>query len=188
MRILCHDRRMIIKPKQSNELTARLQSYRAGIYASFIRLPDATLELLDALCSDFRAKSPVELSESSVFHRSHGSLYQAISQCYGSTDTERTKVLQRQRIAIGSILPPPKERSHVLLKIDVTANLRPDGETVRDRSYVYCGGGQIGVGHQYSVLSYAPEFPEPHSWAVPLEIERVPSEENKEQFFFLVPS
>ncbi len=173
---------MIIQIEQSNDVMARLQKYRAALYGSFARLPDATLDLIDALCSENGAKSPVELSESPLFRRSHGSLYQAISQCYGTTEANRATVLQSQRIALGSLLPQPSERSHVLLKIDVTANLRPDGETVRDRSHVYCGGGQIGVGHHYSVLSFAPELPEPHSWAVPLETERVPSEENKEQF------
>ncbi len=173
---------MQIKEEPLQEMTARLQRYRSAIYGSFAGLPDATLDLIDALCSESGVNSPVELSESSLFRRSHGSLYQAISQCYGSDKTERASVLSAQRIALGSVLPAPTERNHVLLITDVTPNLRPDGETVSDRSYVYCGGGQIGVGHQYSLLGYVPELPEPHSWAVPLETERVPSEANKEQF------
>ena len=166
----------------AEEAIERLTEFRQKLYESFGILPDATMELLDSLSSNEHASSPVELSENSLFQRSHGSVYQAIRGCYGSNEEERAKILSAQRIALGSVLPLPSLRSHVVFVIDVTPCFRPDGETVSDRGWIYKGGGQVEAGHNYSILGYVPELPQPHSWCVPLSIERVPFSENKEQF------
>ncbi|MCP4933218.1 MAG: transposase, partial [bacterium] len=171
------------KEKKKVEMAQeKLGQFRQKVYKSFAGLKDAAMDLLDGLSSREKANSPVELSLNSQFQRGHGSVYQAIGGCYGADETEKEKVLQAQREAVGSILPLPQERSHVLLVTDVTPRPRPDGKTVADRSYTYSGGGHIEVGHNYSVLGYIPEWPQPHSWCVPLALERVPSDQNKEMF------
>jgi hypothetical protein len=160
----------------------KIVQFRAKIYESFAACKDATLDLLDALCSNERANSAVELSLSPQFRRCHGSVYQAIGQSYGATEAERKEVIDKQKEAIGGLLPQPEEGKHILLVVDVTPRARPDGKTLTDRSYVYTPGGQMQAGHNYSVLGWVPQLPEPQSWCVPLSIERVGSEENKELF------
>lgn len=174
--------RMTKEKGQVEVAQEKLGQFRQKVYKSFARLKDAALDLLDGLSSRDKANSPVELSLNSQFQRGHGSVYQAIAGCYGADEAEKKAVLQSQREAVGSILPEAQERSHVLLVTDVTPRPRPDGQTVADRSYLYTAGGHIQAGHNYSVLGFIPEGDQPHSWCVPLALERVPSDQNKELF------
>jgi hypothetical protein len=84
-------------------------------------------------------------------------------------------------------LPPPQQRPFWLLLVDVTAQPRPYGKTVADRSMVYQptvvkGNKPVTVGHQYSsvVLGLEPEAGCADSWVLPLLTQRVPSSQDKE--------
>jgi len=159
-----------------------LTAFRAKIYSSFADRADASMDLLDALSSNEHARSPVELSLNGIFRRGHGSVYEAIRHSYGQSEKERETVLREQRAAIGSIIPLPSVRNHLLWVLDVTPCFRPDGETVSDRSQVYAGQGQTIVGHHYSNVGIVPEQPHDSSWCLPVSIEYVPSDQNKELF------
>ena len=153
------------------EAQIKLVSFRTQLYGLFSGASDSTIELLDALSSNEHARSVVELSLNEQFRRSHGSVYQvSIANCYGDSIEERERVLELQRLAVGEILPVPSSRSHYLLVVDVTPTPRPDGETVSDRGHIYTGGGQIAVGHQYSIVGQIPEQLAPNSWCLPLSI------------------
>jgi hypothetical protein len=160
----------------------QLRDFREKIYSSFAGAADAAMDLLDALSSNEQSRSPVELSLNELFRRGHGSVYQAIGDSYGQTKTKQAQVLALQRRAIETIVPWPLQRNHFLLVVDVTAMPRPDGQTVSDCGYIYTSKGRVEVGHEYSVLGLIPEGSEGTSWIMPLSIERVPTDQNKEQF------
>jgi hypothetical protein len=82
----------------------------------------------------------------------------------------------------------PSQRKYHLLATDVTSAPRPFAETLRDRGFVYQpntikGNKPIAIGHQYSFWAWLPEttLPKSGNWVVPLSMQRVPSQANKEQ-------
>lgn len=137
------------------------------------------MDLVDALCSYPSAKSPVELSLSPLFRRTHTALYKSISE----TEWEKVPLAE----LLGSYLPPPKQRSYWLLGVDGTSQTRRFAQTVEDRGFVYqpnlvAGNKPVTIGHQYSTLALLPEKEDlvSGSWVVPLCVSRVPTEADKE--------
>jgi hypothetical protein len=63
-----------------------LRQFRQGIYESFPYRRDSLLDLLDALSSNERARSTVELSLNPGFRRQYSALYKAIGQAYVESD------------------------------------------------------------------------------------------------------
>jgi hypothetical protein len=121
----------------------------------------------------------VELSQTACFRRSYSSLFKAIEEWCAS------KLLLPQLLR--PYLPQPRQWPFWLLLVDVTAQPRPYGQTVADRSMVYQptvvkGNKPVTVGHQYSsvVLGLEPEERVSSSWVLPLMTERVASDQDKE--------
>ena len=136
--------------------TTQLMQFRQELYQNFTNRADTLLELVDALCSNPAATSVVELSQTACFRRSYSSLFKAIDEWCAP------KMLLPHLLR--PYLPPPRQRPFWLLLVDVTAQPRPYGQTVEDRSMVYQptvvkGNKPVTVGHQYSsvVLGLEPE-------------------------------
>jgi hypothetical protein len=159
----------------------QLQQFRDKVYQNFnnYKRTDTLMDLVDALSSNTTAKSVVELTLNPQFQRTYTALNKALTvECLGG---QRLARLGSQTIA------SPQERKFYLIGTDVTSNPRPFAQTLPDRGFVYQpnpiqGNKPIAIGHQYSLVALLPERDRAKSapWVVPLALERVASQENKE--------
>lgn len=167
---------MVIK-QHTNEF----RQFRQILYQNFNKRADSAMELVDALCSYPAASSPVELSLSPLFRRTHTAVSKVLSEVEWETISVAQMLSELQSI------PPLRERSFWLLGIDVTSQPRPYAQTLEDRGYVYhpnpvAGNTPVTIGHQYSTVALLPEQEEgvTNSWVVPLDTQRVSTEADKE--------
>jgi hypothetical protein len=107
--------------------THEMQQIRKQLYQNFNKRADTAMELVDALCSYPEARSPVELSMSPLFRRTHTALYKAIAE----VGWEKIPIHQLVSVHL------PEQQSYWLLGVDVTPNPRPYAKTLSDRGYVY---------------------------------------------------
>lgn len=163
-----------------------LQGFRQDLYRSFPYRRDSILDLLDALSSNERAHSPVELSLNQCFRRQHGALYPAIDAVYCESEFPVCSLeARRQGEAILATIPVPQHRHYQVFGIDETPNERLYARCLADRQSVHrstpvSGQVPISVGHNYSILAAMPEgkgedWPR---WAVPVSVDRVSSLSN----------
>lgn len=137
------------------------------------------MDLVDALSSNTNARTVVELTLNPHFRRHYSSLNKAVAV---SSLTNQ----QMARLASQSI-GERCQRKYYLLGTDVTSNPRPHAQTLPDRGYVYQpntikGNKPIAIGHQYSLCAFLSEQgqPERRHWVIPLSVQRVSSQEDKE--------
>jgi hypothetical protein len=158
-----------------------LQQFRDEVYQNFnnYKRTDTLMDLVDALSSNTTAKSVVELTLSPQFQRSYSALNKAIA-------VESLSDKQLAHLAARTIAAP-RARKFYLLGADVTSNPRPYAQTLPDRGFVYQpntiqGNKPIVIGHQYSLVAFLPERDKTKigAWVVPLAMNRVTSQENKE--------
>ena len=141
-----------------------LIEFRQTVYEhGLTKAQDAQFELVDALLLSSPIRSFAELSLSPAFRRKWSSAYAAIG------DGERNREWL-ERLFVEQI---PMEGNQVF-SLDGTAWPHPEARTLADRQYVY-SGGEIVVGHPYSVLAWVPE-PDT-SWAPPVSVSRVSSQQ-----------
>ena len=169
----------------------QLKQFRQQLYSSFEYRADAIMDLLDALSSNTRAKSTVELSLNPLFRRNYGSIYDGIQEFSQPDSAETTigeKCAHEHQLMqlICSYLPVPKHQKYWLLGVDVTPAPRRFAHTLEDRSYVYqpntiASSKPVTIGHQYSALVLFPEKLQTSSppWIVPLSLRRVTTQETK---------
>ena len=175
------------------EAIARLRQFRQNLYDFFPHRADAVMELIDALASNTRARSVVELSLSPLFRREYSSVYDAIKHFFvpsqpGKAARERREHERALLRLIVPFLPSPQQRRFWLLGTDVTYLPRRFARTLADRTFVHQpnvirGNKPVTIGHDYSVLSFLPEREGPQSppWVVPLIVRRVTSTETANQ-------
>jgi hypothetical protein len=162
-------------------VTNQLQQFRSEVYQNFnnYKRTDTLMDLVDALSSNTIAKSVVELTLNPQFQRSYTALNKAIVvECLSDK--------QIARLAAKTI-DPPQFRKFYLIGTDVTSSPRPYAETLPDRGFVYQpntikGNKPIAIGHQYSFVAVLPERDKTKmgAWVVPLAMQRVSSQANKE--------
>lgn len=139
------------------------------------------MDLLDALSSQGRARSVVELSLENCFRREHTSVFKAIA-------SYSPKWMSKSLAQLASPhLPRPQHRSFWALGVDTTPQPRPYAQTLKDRGYVYQpallqSNKPVTIGHCYSEVALLPEpeVQQGSAWVVPLSCERVSSAEDKE--------
>jgi hypothetical protein len=148
------------------------------MYQSFNKRADTLMDLVDAVCSQTRANSVVELSLQSCFQRSYSAIFKAMDE-YRPGDDDLGKLA-------GPYLPQPEQRPFWLLGVDVTPQPRPYARTLEERGFVYqpnviWGNKPITIGHQYSTVALLPEKEGAHPapWVVPLSCRRVKLAESK---------
>jgi hypothetical protein len=162
-------------------VTNQLQQFRSEVYQNFnnYKRTDTLMDVVDALSSNTTAKSVVELTLSPQFQRSYTALNKAIV----------VECLSDKRIArlAAKTIDPPQSRKFYLIGTDVTSSPRPYAETLPDRGFVYQpntikGNKPIVIGHQYSFVAMLPERDKAKMgpWVVPLAMQRVSSQANKE--------
>lgn len=146
--------------KQFNNLV----EFRQAVYEhGLIKARDAQFELVEALLMGSPIRSFPELSLSPVFRRKWPSAYAAIED--GEQDRRWL-----EKLFVGQI---PAEGTQVF-SLDGTAWPHPEARVLADRQYVY-SGGEIVVGHPYSILAWVPEPGK--SWAPPVSVRRVSSQQ-----------
>jgi hypothetical protein len=165
----------------SEEHATQLKQFREEVYQNFTKRADAIMDLLDALSSNSRARSVVELSLEGCFRREHTSVFKAIAAYH--PEWMRKSLVQ----LAASHLPSLAKRSFWLLGVDTTPQPRLYAQTLQDRSYVYQPAAirsnkPVTIGHCYSEVVLLPEREEQpgSAWVVPLSSQRVSSVEDKE--------
>jgi hypothetical protein len=165
----------------SHEHATQLTQFREQVYQNFNKRADALMDLLDALSSQNKARSVVELSLETCFRREHTSVFKAIACC-------SPKWMSKSLAQLASpYLPRPQRRSFWVLGVDTTPQPRPYAQTLKDRGYVYQpallqSNKPVTIGHCYSEVALLPEreVQQGSAWVVPLSCERVSSVEDKE--------
>jgi hypothetical protein len=160
-----------------------LRQFRQGIYESFPYRRDSLLDLLDALSSNERARSTVELSLNPCFRRQYSALYKAIGQAYVESDYPVCSLEAYQQGAVLlDTLPPPRQRPYQVFGLDETPNERLYARCLRDRQHIHrctpvAAQRPLSEGHTYSVLAAFPEVEADEwcRWALPLQVARVSS-------------
>lgn len=159
--------------------TTELEQFRHTLYQNFNNRADTLMEVIDALCSNPAAESPVELTLAGCYRRSYSTLYKAV-------DGFEWPTLQVAEL-LSPYLPTPRRRSFWLFGVDVTSQPRAYALTLRDRGMVYQpnqvkGNKPVTVGHQYSTVALLPETESgiSSSWLLPLMTKRVATVADKE--------
>jgi hypothetical protein len=175
------------------EAIAALQGFRQNLYNFLPHRADAVMELIDALSSNTRARSVVELSLRPLFRREYSSVYDAIERFFAPSAPEkaaqeRRSLEQGMLRLIAPYLPAPQQRKYWLFGTDVTYLRRQFARTLADRTFVHCpnaiaGNTPVTIGHDYSILSYLPEKASADAppWVAPLIVRRVQSGEKAAQ-------
>jgi hypothetical protein len=162
-------------------VTNQLQQFRSEVYQNFnnYKRTNTLMDLVDALSSNTTAKSVVELALTPQFQRSYSALNKAIV-------VECLNAKQIARLAAKTI-EAPRARKFYRMGTDVTSSPRSYAETLADRGFVYQpntikGNKPIAIGHQYSFVAALPERDKAKigPWVVPLAMQRVASQANKE--------
>jgi len=148
-----------------------LREFRRGAYACFPRAADALFEVVDALLTEDRAQSFVELSQAPGFQRRWPSLYAALRD--GQIDRDALRRL------CSRALPAPAAEERLVLGLDTSPIHRPEARTSPDRTLVYspnlpAGSIPIRPGWQFSTLVVLPD--PVSSWTYVLDNRRVPSD------------
>ena len=178
-----------------NQSQQEFKEFREKLYQSFNYRRDTVMDLVDAISANTTARSPVELCLSPLFEREYSALYKGIQEMSRTTQTDSTEAISNQKSyfparlrAISELIPNPKTKQFYLWAIDVTPLPRPYAKTLSERTIIYQpntikGNKPINIGHSYSVLTSLPETEETGdtSWAIPLTVERVKSDQTGKQ-------
>jgi DDE superfamily endonuclease len=146
-----------------------LAGFRSEFYRCLARRGDALFCLADAvLCEARRVTDLARLSLAAEFGRGHGALYDGLNA--GRAD------FARLRTAVAALPPPAWPDGRIRLAADVTAWLRPDAGTSRDRLFCHVRGrgknaAQAVPGWPYSFV--AALGPGASSWTLPLDAVRL---------------
>lgn len=110
-----------------------LNGFREVFYQCLTRRADGLFELADAvLCAEGPVRTLVGLSLVPQHRRGHGGLYDAVNN--GRIDVDRL------RTALAGLPLPKAADGRLVLAVDVSPWLRPDGNTCPDRSFCHTYG------------------------------------------------
>jgi hypothetical protein len=166
--------------------TTALQQFRARLYSTLPQRADATMDLLDALCSNTFARSVTELSLVPAFRRGWCSVLDAIDAFFSPKvlyheEAERAELEQRLRRVVAPLVPPPEpDLPGWVFSVDALPMSRPHARKLYDRGYVHQadpvpGRPPVTIGHEYSLaMALPPRVPGSPPWVVPLSARRVP--------------
>ena len=104
-----------------NQSQQEFKQFRDKLYQSFDYRRDTVMELVDAIAANTTARTPVELSLSSLFRRGYSALYRGIQEMSRTTQTDSTKTEKSQKLpiearilAIAELIPTPKQKQFYL--------------------------------------------------------------------------
>ena len=95
-----------------NQSQQEFKQFRDKLYQSFNYRRDTLMELVDAITANTTARSPVELSLSSLFRRDYSALYKGIQELSRKTQSDSTEAIKSQKsqakartLAIAELIP-----------------------------------------------------------------------------------
>ncbi|WP_238597995.1 transposase [Saccharothrix sp. ALI-22-I] len=116
-----------------NRALGELSGFRREFHRCLTRRADGLFELADAvLCADGPVRTLVGLSLEAEHRRGHGGLYDAVNN--GRIEVDRLR-----DALVGMPLPRAAD-GRLVLAVDVSPWLRPDGATCPDRSFCHVYG------------------------------------------------
>ncbi len=147
-----------------------LRAFRQEAYACFTRAADAQFELVDAVLTEDRARSFIELAQAPNWQRQWPSLYAALR------DGQIDRAALRRLFVRTLPLPAPDDR--LVLGVDTSPIPRPEAPTSPDRTVVStptvpAGSRPVQPGWHFSTLAVLPQ--PVSSWTSVLDNQRVPS-------------
>jgi hypothetical protein len=148
----------------------KLTEFRQAAYEhGLLRARDAQFELVDALLLSPVVRSFPELSLCPAFRRQWMSAYEALRK--GQQDQDW---LERYFMRLVSAM------GLTVFSLDGTAWPHSQAKLLEDLQYVHSptpaiDGGNIVIGHPYSVLAWVPEIG--RSWAPPMSVRRILSQQ-----------
>ncbi len=146
-----------------------LQQFRNAVYQSFLKRPDAVLDLIDALTVAGHVGSPVTVSEEAFFRRKFSMVYDTL--CYAVIDFDRL---------LHTLLASQPEDSekiagYEVYGLDATKDERPDAETLPERCCLKTQKDEpLVYGHKYSWLVRLVHWGT--SWVAPQDVIRIDPE------------
>lgn len=146
-----------------------LQQFRNAVYQSFLKRPDAVLDLIDAITVAGHVRSPVAVSEGACFRRKFSMVY----------DTLRHAAIDFDRLlhTLLSFQPADSEKiaGYEVYGLDATKGERPDAETLPERCSLKTQKDEpLVYGHKYSWLVRLVQ--RGTSWVAPQDLIRIDSE------------
>ena len=149
-------------------MTKTISEFREAVYQKVTWRPGAILDLIDALTVNGHVNSPVALSESPLFRRKFGSVYDAL--VHGQLDVSLKDLLISSQDANWE-----KIAGYEIHAVDATPNDRMAAETLPDRGALKAQQKDpVRYGHKYSWLVRLVQSGT--SWVAPEDIERVSTE------------
>jgi hypothetical protein len=146
-----------------------LVDFRQAFYDTLSARADTLFELADAvLCTDGPVRSLVGLSLAPEHRRGHGALYDAVN--HGRVE------IARLRTVLAGVPLPRAADGGLVLAVDVSPWLRPDGATCPDRSFCHTYGRgkdehRMIPGRPYSIVAVLETGRT--SWTAPLDAQRL---------------
>ncbi len=163
-------------------LSAILQEvkrFREKIYGAIRYRRDATFEMIDALCSNVTAQSPIALSLNSHHRRGYASITDVLSEFHKGGETQSSDLLSG---LMEEALHSRAGQPYFLCATDATPAPRAYSPTLADRTFVYQpnptvpGNKPVTIGHKY--ISVCCLQSPADTWVLPLSVVRVPSAES----------
>ncbi len=85
-----------------NQSRQEFEQFREKLYQSFNYRRDTLMDLVDAIATNTTARSPVELSLSSLFRREYSALYKGIQELGLTTPTDLTEADRVRSKTVGN--------------------------------------------------------------------------------------
>jgi hypothetical protein len=146
-----------------------IQQFRKAVYQSFLKRPDAVLDLIDALTVAGHVESPVALSEQTPFRRKFSMVYDTL--CHAAIDFDALWHTLR------TFQPAESETiaGYEVYGLDATKEERPDAETLPERVSLKSQQEEpLVYGHKYSWLVRLVR--RGTSWVAPQDLIRIDPE------------
>jgi hypothetical protein len=143
-----------------------IQQFRNAVYQSFLKRPDAVLDLMDALTVAGHVSSPVALSEEAPFRRKFSMVYDTLCHAVIDFDTLLHMLLSFQPADSETIA------GYEVYALDATKDERPEAETLPERCSLKTQKDEpLVYGHKYSWLVRLVHWGT--SWVAPQDLLRV---------------
>lgn len=115
-------------------ILTNLKYFREQIYTSITYRADACMELLDALCSNTTADTPVKLSLNPHHHRTDNSITDVVSEFHKGGEIQEDKSIN---ILIQQMIKNHGLEKYYLFATDCTPAPREYANTLTDRGVIY---------------------------------------------------
>ena len=155
---------------------AKLKKFRQSIYGCIRYRSDACLDLIDSLCSNTFATTPVQLSINPLHRRTYNSITDVLSEFHKDNNAQDENLLNT---LVEQVTDNNDERDYYLFATDCTPMPRVYSKTLSDRGVVYSPNAVLNnkpvtIGHKYSVTTFLPpkNINSP-PWVLPLITQRV---------------